>query len=61
MRPVRPWLVRHISMRVQVGMQLSSQAGSATEEEYSTGVEQVNRFLAVVFQQIFCAKIPNFK
>ena len=53
--------MRHISMRVQVGMQLSSQAGSATEEEYSTGVEQVNRFLAVVFQQIFCAKIPNFK
>ena len=29
----------------------------ATEEEYSTGVEQVDRFLAVVFQQIAKGKM----
>lgn len=46
-------------MRVQVGMKVSSQAGSATEEEYSIGVEQVNRYLAVICQQI--SFVPRYQ
>lgn len=44
-------------MRVHVG--LSSKAGSATEEEYSTGVKQVNRYLAVFCQQI--SFVPRYQ